>query len=111
MSLPYSATVFVNWLPVTCMPSPESPAKRITARSRTSRLVFGRGISVVVAIPDETPPNKKHNTRKRQGMQLGKSRPQLEFQSRKSGKPMQLRHLAQPLRYLKESWPVVEKAG
>jgi len=39
-----------EWLPVTCMPSPESPAKRITARSMTSRLVLGRGISVVVAI-------------------------------------------------------------
>src|SRR5205823_8715501 len=31
------------WLPVICMPSPESPAKRITARSITSRLVFDVG--------------------------------------------------------------------
>src|SRR5712692_8672596 len=43
MSLPYKATVFVNWLPVICMPSPESPANRMTARSMTSRLVFGVG--------------------------------------------------------------------
>src|SRR5271165_322019 len=32
------------------MPSPESPAKRMTARSMTSRLVFGSGISVTVDI-------------------------------------------------------------
>src|SRR5271156_229247 len=50
MSLPYRATVLVNWLPVICMPSPESPAKRMTARSITSGLVFGNGISVTVDI-------------------------------------------------------------
>ena len=38
-----NATVFVNWLPVICMPSPESPAKRITALSITSGLVFEGG--------------------------------------------------------------------
>src|SRR5579864_8049719 len=48
MSLPYSATVLVNWLPVICMPSPESPAKRITACSITSRLVLPEGISINV---------------------------------------------------------------
>jgi hypothetical protein len=37
-SLPNSAAVFVNWLPVICIPSPESPQKRITAFSMVSRL-------------------------------------------------------------------------
>src|SRR5215469_10661112 len=57
MSLPYSATVLVNWLPVICMPSPESPAKRITARSMTSRfdLVVG-GTSASVDISWAKPP-------------------------------------------------------
>src|SRR6266446_6436418 len=50
MSLPYSATVFVNWLPVTCMPSPESPAKRMTAWSITSRLCLTGGTSASVDI-------------------------------------------------------------
>ena len=36
-SLPASAVSCVNWLPVTCIPSPESPAKRITTESRVSR--------------------------------------------------------------------------
>src|ERR1700730_12640417 len=53
MSLPYRATVFVNWLPVICMPSPESPAKRITALSITSGLVFeGGSVISVDMIPD-----------------------------------------------------------
>ena len=50
MSLPYSATVLVNWLPVTCMPSPESPAKRMTACSITSRLCLTGGTSASVDI-------------------------------------------------------------
>ena len=33
MSLPKTAAVRVNWVPVSCMPSPESPAKRIVTRS------------------------------------------------------------------------------
>ena len=33
MSLPISAVVRVNWSPVSCMPSPESPANRITTWS------------------------------------------------------------------------------
>ena len=32
--LPASAVDSVNWPPVSCMPSPESPAKRMTTRSR-----------------------------------------------------------------------------
>ena len=36
-SLPASAVSSVNWLPVTCIPSPESPANRITTESRVSR--------------------------------------------------------------------------
>ena len=35
-SLPYSALVVVNRSPVSCMPSPESPAKRMMTRSTTS---------------------------------------------------------------------------
>jgi hypothetical protein len=34
MSLPASAAALVNSVPVSCMPSPESPANRITTRSR-----------------------------------------------------------------------------
>ena len=30
-SFPKTAAVLVNWLPVICMPSPESPQKRMTA--------------------------------------------------------------------------------
>src|SRR5262245_56277106 len=41
------------------MPSPESPAKRITARSTTSRLCFGSGMSVVVAMPNVNPPSEQ----------------------------------------------------
>src|SRR5258705_735430 len=33
MSLPNAAAVRVNWVPVSCMPSPESPANRIVTRS------------------------------------------------------------------------------
>src|SRR5690242_17542262 len=47
MSLPYTAAVRVNWVPVSCMPSPESPAKRIVTRS--SSWVCG-GVSRVVVV-------------------------------------------------------------
>ncbi len=33
MSLPKTAEVRVNWVPVSCMPSPESPANRMVTRS------------------------------------------------------------------------------
>ena len=33
MSLPKTAAVRVNWVPVSCIPSPESPAKRMVTRS------------------------------------------------------------------------------
>jgi hypothetical protein len=46
-SFPKSAVVLVNWLPVICMPSPESPAKRITALSSVS---LRRGGAVVVSV-------------------------------------------------------------
>jgi hypothetical protein len=35
-SLPASAVDSVNWPPVSCMPSPESPAKRTTTASGAS---------------------------------------------------------------------------
>src|SRR5208282_3439202 len=62
-SFPYSATVLVNWLPVICMPSPESPAKRMTARSITSRLCFTGGVSIKVDIVARAPlfPNSHTN--------------------------------------------------
>src|SRR5688572_15502319 len=41
MSLPTTADVFVNWVPVSCMPSPESPAKRIVTVSTSSRCFSG----------------------------------------------------------------------
>src|SRR5437867_3143174 len=41
-SLPASADSVVNCMPVTCMPSPESPAKRMTTVSRVSTRLRGR---------------------------------------------------------------------
>ena len=35
-SLPKTADSAVNWLPVSCIPSPESPAKRTTTRDSCS---------------------------------------------------------------------------
>src|SRR5262245_18825307 len=51
MSLPMIAEVEVNWPPVTCMPSPESPAKRMVTASSSSigSFVFVIGSSNVVA--------------------------------------------------------------
>ena len=46
-SLPTTALVCVNWLPVICMPSPESPAKRITTFSCCWRGSSAPGCSVV----------------------------------------------------------------
>src|SRR5207253_6851680 len=45
MSLPNTAEVRVNWVPVSCMPSPESPAKRIVTRSRS--IISWLGVSFV----------------------------------------------------------------
>ena len=64
-SLPASAEVPVSWLPASCMPSPESPAKRTTTESSSSiGLVAGwrtlsfiePGSGVVAAI--EPTPNR-----------------------------------------------------
>src|SRR5262249_60967667 len=51
MSLPMIAEVEVNWPPVTCMPSPESPAKRMVTASSSSigSFVLVIGSSSVVA--------------------------------------------------------------
>src|SRR4051795_9344651 len=46
MSLPNTAAVRVNCVPVSCMPSPESPANRIVTRS--SSWVCGSSSRVVV---------------------------------------------------------------
>jgi len=43
-SLPWIAVAKVNWLPVSCMPSPESPAKRMTTDSKVSS-ILGSGVS------------------------------------------------------------------
>ncbi len=48
MSLPKTAAVLVNWLPVSCIPSPESPAKRIVTRSSSC---VGRCRTAVVTRP------------------------------------------------------------
>src|SRR5262249_4291516 len=37
MSLPWMAEVLVNWVPASCMPSPEAPARRMVTDSRSSR--------------------------------------------------------------------------
>src|SRR6185436_1280022 len=57
MSLPNAAAVRVNWVPVSCMPSPESPAKRIVTRS--SSCVCG-SISRVVVTGASTPFGPTH---------------------------------------------------
>src|SRR5580692_130037 len=48
-SFPKRAAVLVNWLPVICIPSPESPQKRMTAFSTVSRR-RSRGSVIVEAI-------------------------------------------------------------
>src|SRR5437773_8466936 len=53
-SLPNRAAVFVNWLPVICMPSPESPQNRTTAWSIVSFRFWLGGTSVLVAMDLET---------------------------------------------------------
>src|SRR5205807_2608470 len=37
-SLPKAAETLVNWVPTSCMPSPESPQKRMTAESSSSKI-------------------------------------------------------------------------
>src|SRR4051812_21681895 len=51
MSLPKTADVFVNCEPVSCIPSPESPAKRMVTRS-TSRVCWSASslVSVVTSL-------------------------------------------------------------
>ena len=53
-SLPARAVSTVNCEPVTCMPSPESPAKRITTDSTGSRGRLGRGGVDVAIVPKLT---------------------------------------------------------
>src|SRR5262249_38081087 len=54
MSLPMIAEVEVNWPPVTCMPSPESPAKRIVTASSSSIGSFVLVIDSFNVVPDIT---------------------------------------------------------
>src|SRR6188474_2302532 len=48
MSLPKTAAVRVNWVPVSCIPSPESPAKRIVTRSSSWSCGSCARVSVVI---------------------------------------------------------------
>src|SRR5689334_6344540 len=57
MSLPYTAAVRVNWVPVSCMPSPESPAKRIVTRSSSC---VGASVSRVVVTGWSAPLRSVH---------------------------------------------------
>jgi len=50
-SFPKTAAVLVNCVPVSCMPSPESPAKRIVTRSRSSTVCSGLVCDSVVMEP------------------------------------------------------------
>src|SRR4051812_37054870 len=52
MSLPARADVFVNWVPARCMPSPESPAKRIVI-DETSSTRLGWPLVPGVMVPAE----------------------------------------------------------
>src|SRR5215210_995436 len=49
-SFPNRADVLVNWVPVSCMPSPESPAKRMTTSSSFSRLIARFSFSATVVL-------------------------------------------------------------
>ena len=52
MSLPKTAAVRVNWVPVSCMPSPESPANRMVTRSSSSTSGPSSGACVsVIRLP------------------------------------------------------------
>src|SRR5262245_14506312 len=57
MSFPAHADSVVNCSPVSCMPSPESPANRITARSRSLRTFWtpaaGAAVSLIQTAPFE----------------------------------------------------------
>src|SRR4051812_40782141 len=55
-SLPTSAEVLVNWVPVSCMPSPESPAKRMTTSSIFSGAAVCLSFSAIMvfSLPIET---------------------------------------------------------
>ena len=55
-SFPARAVSTVNWEPVTCIPSPESPANRITTDSTASRGWLGRGGVEVAMIRKLTQP-------------------------------------------------------
>src|SRR5688572_17165927 len=50
MSFPAQAASVVNCSPVTCMPSPESPAKRITARVSVRRGFAAAGTDAIVSL-------------------------------------------------------------
>src|SRR5829696_2055071 len=59
MSLPKTAAVRVNWVPVSCMPSPESPAKRIVTRS-SSWVGVAASVSRVVVTSSSAPLGSVH---------------------------------------------------
>src|SRR5436305_7167401 len=49
-SLPSSAEVLENWVPVSCMPSPESPAKRMTTSSILSGAAVCFSFSAIMVV-------------------------------------------------------------
>ena len=51
MSFPNRAVVRVNWPPVSCMPSPESPARRITTDSSSSTGLSSVSCDVMLGSP------------------------------------------------------------
>src|SRR5438067_13406442 len=53
MSLPSSAEVWVNWVPASCMPSPESPARRMVADSRSSSSCLVPGSATLAALIEQ----------------------------------------------------------
>jgi hypothetical protein len=67
MSLPSTAEVFVNCVPVNCMPSPESPAKRMVTVSNSSSCLSSCvvGGSMTVLIADQIIPSGWINLKNR----------------------------------------------
>ena len=62
VSLPNSELTEVNWVPVSCIPSPESPAKRMTTRS--SSVVWWRvAVDTFGPLSRDRPPPTVHLVR------------------------------------------------
>ena len=72
MSLPKTAAARVNWVPVSCIPSPESPANRMVTRS--SSWTGTSWVFVVVTGPRDPPGSRSRRTGGNGAAQAGPAR-------------------------------------